>query len=131
MKEPLDELSRLLNQFRRSPSRTMASKDLRDFYGKDWRDAVAQLQLQGYLLEQILGGNGNISYRLDKNELGNMIPKADQRVTLSRFDDPNDPLMSIRLRVSDMKAMLRQGVPPTVRDVFVGAVMRYEEGDGH
>ncbi len=125
MKEQSSDLSRLLKEFRRSPSRTLSSKELRDCYGKDWRDAITQLQLQGYALEQILGGNGNTSYRLERDELSKMVPKA-ERVTISRYEDANDPTVPVRLKLSDIKAMLRTGVPPNVRDTFVGAVLNAE-----
>ena len=126
MNESLEDLSRLLNQFRHSKTRILSSKELRDGYGRDWRDAVAQLQIQGYSLEQIVGGNGNVSYRLSTDELANMVPK-ERKVELSRFDDPNDPLLPMRLRLSDIRALLRTDVVPRVRDALVGAVIAHEE----
>ena len=125
MSENLHDLKRLLDGFRKAPSRLLATKDIREIVGRDWREAVAKLMTQGYDLEQIVGGSGNVNYRLASEEL-KLPTQEPAQVTLTQYPDTNDPKVEVRLKVSHIKGLLRMGVEPEVRDALVGAIVRYE-----
>lgn len=118
----------LLQVLRDAKGELVSSRELKEKVGDYWREALAALKSEGYAVDEVLGGSGNRSFRLNfdappQKPLYASVPPVPMTRSLQ------GQTVRVTLTADDLRALLRGQVTPTARDALVGGLMRLTDGD--
>lgn len=122
----------LLQVLRDAKGELVSSRELKEKVGDYWREALAALKAEGYAVDEVLGGSGNRSFRLN---LDVPPPKSMYRAEIAPLSSAptsaglQGKTVRVSLAADDIRALLRGNVTPTARDALVGGLMRLTDGD--
>lgn len=118
----------LLQVLRDAKGELVSSRELKEKVGDYWREALAALKAEGYAVDEVLGGSGNRSFRLNF-DVPPQKPLYASAPPVPATRSLQEQTVRVTLTADDLRALLRGQVTPTARDALVGGLMRLTDGD--